>query len=184
MGIAAALAGCKEIVLSDYPSRKILDNLENNVERNVPAHLREHGKVIVQGHDWGALFSRFAVTYAQRFTRILCADCLWMDFAHRSLALSMLHFLSLTEDSRVWVLAGFHTGRIKVASFLDIAIQVGLEVENVWEQDADGNERDWDRAREDTERNRWMMICVLKRPIMVGTEQSKQSTGSTNINAV
>lgn len=179
MGITAALAGCKEMVLSDYPSQKILDTLEGNVDMNIPAHIQKTGRVVVQGHEWGALFSRFAVTHGQRFTRILCADCLWMDFEHRSLALSMLHFLSLTDNAQVWVLAGFHTGRAKLASFFDIVVQVGMEVQNIWERDADGNERDWDRSREDQERNRWMVIGILRRPMTIITTESKRCPGLT-----
>ena len=41
-----------------------------------------------------------------------------------------------------------------------------LEIERIWERNADGKEREWaeDRGREDiTERKRWLVIGILKR---------------------
>ena len=161
VGIVASLAGAKETQLSDYPSQKILANLKLNAETNVPQYLR--GSVNIQGHEWGVVTDEFSKTYANHFTRILCADCLWMDGEHYGLAQSIVHFLSTQDKARAWVIAGFHTGRPKLASFFDIAIQSGLEIEAIWERDADGNEREWERDREDKEKNRWMVVAILRR---------------------
>jgi hypothetical protein len=163
VGITSALAGGGEVVLSDYPSQKVLVNLGVNVERNIPQDLRTEAKVAVQGHEWGILTDEFSKANARHFTRILCADCLWMDTTHFGLAQSIEHFLSDKEGARAWVIAGFHTGRAKLVSFFDIIIQAGLEVERIWERDADGNDRNWERDREDQERNRWMVVAILKR---------------------
>jgi len=43
---------------------------------------------------------------------------------------------------------------------------VDLEIERIWERNADGKEREWveDRGTEDiTERKRWLVIGILKR---------------------
>ena len=119
--------------------------------------------MVVKGHEWGVVTDEFSKAYANHFTRILCADCLWADGEHYGLVQSMVHFLSLKEDVQVWIIAGFHTGRAKIVSFVDITVQAGLEVEAIWERDADGNEREWDRDREDKERNRWFVVTILKR---------------------
>lgn len=160
------MAGAEEVLLSDYPSPAILANTRANVERNVPKELLN--KIAVQGHEWGVLKDQFSQAKANRFSRILCADCLWMDGEHYGLAQSMEHFLSYQEDARVWVIAGFHTGRAKLVSFFDIASSLGLEIEEIWERDADGNEREWVRerngGREDaTGRNKWLVVAILKR---------------------
>lgn len=165
-GIVSVLAGAEEVVLTDYPSPAILANASANVERNVPKELRQ--KLTVRGHEWGVLTDDFSKTHANHFSRILCADCLWMDGEHYALAQSMEHFLSHKDDARVWVIAGFHTGRAKLASFFDIAAQAGLETEKIWERDADGNEREWVRERnggqEDaTGRNKWLVVAILRR---------------------
>lgn len=173
-GIVSVLAGAEEVVLSDYPSPAILANTRANVGRNVPEEQRQ--KLTVQGHEWGVLTDDFSKAYANHFSRILCADCLWMDGEHYSLAQSMEHFLSHKENARVWVIAGFHTGRAKLVSFFDIAAQAGLETERMWERDADGNEREWERERnggqEDaTGRNKWLVVGILKRKQAVSAEK-------------
>ena len=162
----SVLAGAEQVVLSDYPSPAILANSKANVERNVPKELQQ--KVTVRGHEWGVLTDDFSKAYANHFSRVLCADCLWMDGEHFGLAQSMEHFLSQDDGARVWVIAGFHTGRAKLVSFFDIAAQAGLEAEKIWERDADGNEREWVRVRnggqEDASgRNRWLVVATLKR---------------------
>ena len=159
----SALAGAEEVVLSDYPSPAILANTQANIERNVPKQLQQ--KLTVRGHEWGVLTDDFSKAYANHFSRILCADCLWMDGEHYNLAQSMEHFLSHNDNARVWVIAGFHTGRAKVVSFFDIAAQAGLETEHIWERDADGIEREWVRERsgDATGRNRWLVVAILKR---------------------
>lgn len=110
--------------------------------------------------------SRFALTNAHTFDIILVADCLWMPHQHHNLQRSISWFLA--PAGRAWVVAGFHTGRAKMAGFFDpLALQhVGLEVERMWERDATGNERRWvrDRGLEDpTGRKRWLVIAILRR---------------------
>ena len=162
----SVLAGAEKVVLSDYPSAAILANTKANVERNVPKELQR--KLTVQGHEWGVLTDDFSKAHANHFSRILCADCLWMDGEHYGLAQSMEHFLSHKDNARVWVIAGFHTGRAKLVSFIDITAQAGLETDKIWERDADGNEREWVRERnggqEDaTGRNKWLVVAILNR---------------------
>lgn len=169
------MAGAGKTVLSDYPSQKILANLGINVERNIPEKIREQ-KVAVQGHEWGVLTDEFSKANANYFTRILCADCLWADGEHYGLAQSMAHFLSWKEDARAWVIAGFHTGRAKIASFFDITAQAGLEIEVIWERDCDGYERTWERDWDDKEHNRWFVVAILKRNRISGETSEAKKT--------
>ena len=172
MGITSALAGAKEIVLSDYPSQKILENLKGNVEKNMSKEVQT--RVKVQGHEWGVLTDEFSRAYANHFTRILCADCLWMDGEHFGLAKSIFHFLSPEENARAWVIAGFHTGRPKLVAFFDTAVQAGLKIVEIWERDADGNDREWVREREDKEKNRWMIVAILRRKSSLEVSESEK----------
>lgn len=160
------LAGADEVVISDYPAPELLGNIQANVMRNVPAQLLK--KVAVRGHEWGATRNRFSDTHARRFTRIVSADCLWMTGQHHSLAQSMLHYLSFDVDARVWVVAGFHTGRASIASFFKVAAEAGLETEEIWERDVDRNDREWkeerDCATEDiTTLKKWLVVAILRR---------------------
>ena len=121
----------------------------------------------MDGHEWGFLTGPFAASHKRAYTRVIAADCLWMPWQHLNLAESICHFLSDTEDARAWIIAGFHTGRAKLAPFFDTIVEVGLKVEDIWERDVDGHEREWTKERDGgrenvTARKRWMVIAVLR----------------------
>jgi hypothetical protein len=74
----------------------------------------------------------------------------------------------MKADGKAWVVAGFHTGRAKMRGFYEESalMEAGLEIEKIWERNADGAEREWvvDRGIEDvTERKRWLVIGILRR---------------------
>ena len=80
----------------------------------------------------------------------------------------MLNFLSLEDEARIWVIAGFHTGRAKLAGFFDVAAEEGLEVEHIWERNVDGVEREWAKERDGgaedvTGRMKWLVVAILRR---------------------
>lgn len=166
-GVMSALAGAEEVTITDYPAQPILEAIKTNVAKNVAESMRP--RVAVQGHLWGDTTSEFAAAHAHKYTRVLAADCLWMLGEHENLAKSMLHFLADTPDARVLCIAGFHTGRAKVVPFFEeVAPQQGLEVEDIYEMDADGARRPWaterDGGREDIgERKKWLVVARLRR---------------------
>ncbi|CAK1355997.1 hypothetical protein CB0940_00342 [Cercospora beticola] len=165
-GIVACLAGASDTVISDYPADVLLDNIRRNVKHAVPESLA--GQCAVQGYAWGDVESDFAKQNAHSFGRIIAADCYWMPHQHENLVKSMLHMLSLDPAARVLAIAGFHTGRAKLAGFFEEAVARGLDIEDIYEEDAKGVRREWsperDGGREDhTERKRWLVIAVLKR---------------------
>jgi nicotinamide N-methyltransferase len=123
----------------------------------------------------------FPAAYHQHFTRLLIADCLWLPSQHSSLHRSIAYLLSPTGYALV--VAGFHTGRAKMAGFFDAEAlaAVGLEVQSIVEKDPVGREREW-RSREGgesgkggdgreeegrrenlSERKRWLVVAVLRR---------------------
>lgn len=144
----------------------MLANIRQNAERNIPASFSD--VYSVAGHEWGDLTSPFALRYKHKFTRVLAADCYWMSAQHLNLVRSMLHFLSLGCEGRVFAIAGFHTGRARVAGFFDTAIQEDLEIEEIYEQDADGGTREWKAQRCALEEDlgwekRWLVVARLRR---------------------
>ncbi|KAF2850205.1 hypothetical protein T440DRAFT_397583 [Plenodomus tracheiphilus IPT5] len=166
-GIVSALAGAKEVAITDYPAPPIIRTLTNNVMKNIPTPLQP--RVTVQGHLWGSTDTPFETSSAHRYTRILAADCLWMPWEHANLARSMLHFLAETPDARILCIAGFHTGRAKVAPFFEEAVpQQGLAVEEIFEMDADGARRPWMAERDGGlenvgERKKWLILARIQR---------------------
>ena len=123
----------------------------------------------MEGHLWGDVSSDFAAINAHRYTRVLAADCLWMLGEHDNLAKSMLHFLADMPSARVFCIAGFHTGRAKLVPFFEEVVpRMGLEVEELYEMNADGVRRSWakerDNGREDIgERKKWLVISRIRR---------------------
>ncbi|KAF2172078.1 hypothetical protein M409DRAFT_62894 [Zasmidium cellare ATCC 36951] len=165
-GIVATLAGAREVFITDYPSDVLLENIRRNVKKAIPDDLRS--KYHIQGYEWGDVTSPFAHANEHSFTRILAADCYWMPHEHENLVKSMLHMLSLEPSARIFSIAGFHTGRAKLALFFQEAVSQGLGVESIYEEDAEGNRREWMEERDGgtenvTERKRWLVIAILKR---------------------
>ena len=170
-GMVSALKGANEVVMSDYPAPEVLDNIKANVRRNIePRRETPDGKRIatisVRGHEWGVLNDDFSLQDRASFSRILVADCLWMPWQHANLLRSISWFLE--PRGRAWVVAGFHTGREKMRGFFEEegVKGAGLEIERIWERNAEGFEREWvvDRGIEDvTVRKRWLVIAVLRK---------------------
>lgn len=162
------MAGANNVVISDYPAVEILDNIRDNVDEN----FKDRGikKPVVVGHEWGSFEDEFARGHKGFFTRVLAADCFWMPWEHRNLSRSMLHFLSPDPEARVLLIAGFHTGRAKLALFFEVASTEGLAVDNIREMHVDGSSRAWASERDGgtehiTERKKWLVIAILKRPL-------------------
>jgi hypothetical protein len=97
----------------------VIENIRRNAAKNIPTQLSENCRV--EGHAWGILDTPLAMENKHRFTRILAADCYWLSGQHENLVRSMLHFLSLEPTARVFVIAGFHTGRARLANFFEVA---------------------------------------------------------------
>lgn len=158
-----------QVTITDYPAQPILDAITANVQKNISPDLRRKCPIDIHGHQWNVLDTSFAASHAHRFTRILAADCLWMLGEHENLAKSMAYFLSDAPEARVFVIAGFHTGRAKVVPFFEETIpEVGLEVEEIYEMDAEGRRRPWAKerngGREDFgERKKWCVLARLRR---------------------
>lgn len=122
----------------------------------------------IEGYEWGDCTSPVAKANASSFDRILAADCYWMPHEHENLVKSMLWLMANTPDARIFVVSGFHTGRAKLANFFDEAVAGGLSIDEIYEEDADGNRRAWAKERDGgtenvTERKRWLVVAVLKR---------------------
>ncbi|KAL2118169.1 hypothetical protein VTJ04DRAFT_7829 [Mycothermus thermophilus] len=195
--IMAALLGAKRVVATDYPTLPVIKTLKQNVaglvrEENAPngrfriSASGEGGSgVEVVGHEWGKLEERdgeedenikFALANKHAFDRVIACDCLWMPWQHENLRRSIAWFLRDDDEgtARAWVVAGFHTGRQKMAPFFDAEAlaAVGLEIEYMWERDCDGKDREWswDRDEDITIRKRWLTIGVLRRIRKGGSE--------------
>lgn len=171
VGIMCALADAKRAVLTDYPSSEVFENIRRNIETNMVSRqqassLKGLTKVSVQAHKWGDLHEDFAKSNAHKFTRVLATGCLWLPEQHKNIAASMAHFLAKSEKAEIWAVSGFFLGREKLARFFDIALGKGLDVKEVFEQNAVGARRGWMVNRgveheKDTLEQGWLLVIVL-----------------------
>ena len=171
--VMGGLLGAKRVVVTDYPSPPVIVTLRENVNsliksENSPSERFAVEEVKVGGHCWGEFDNELAKGFKNQFDRVYAADCLWMPWQHDNLRRSVAWFLKESEEARAWIVGAFHTGREKVALFFDEEklMEVGLEVETIWERDCDGVDREWDADREVEDisaRKRWLVVGVLKR---------------------
>lgn len=90
---------------------------------------------------------------------------------HENLARTMQWFLA--PGGKVWLVAGFHTGRAIVAGFFETVLDMGFRIELIFERDLmareeDGREvrREWVSMREGEgpeNQRRWCVVAVLTR---------------------
>ena len=155
-----------QVVISDYPAPAGLANIRANAKNAIPVERQSAYRT--EGHEWGVSSTEFALEYQHHFDRILAADCFWMSSQHSNLIASMLHFLTTNGDGRIYGIAGFHTGRAKLASFFEEAVESGLEIDDIYEENADGVKRQWLKNRDGgiedhNERKKWLVIAILRR---------------------
>ncbi|KAK3654402.1 hypothetical protein LTR56_004032 [Elasticomyces elasticus] len=159
-GIVATLSGAQEAGTPKIPLAYTTLNTKGAIPQSFASRYR------IEGHEWGDLTSPFAQSHEHSFTRIIAADCYWMLGQHENLVQSMLHFLA--PSGWIFVTSGFHTGRAKLANFFEVAVDAGLGVEQIYDEDVSGIRRSWkaerDGGREDViERKRWLVIALLRR---------------------
>ncbi|KAL4873328.1 hypothetical protein BDV12DRAFT_192801 [Aspergillus spectabilis] len=168
--LTAALASASSVTITDHPSSPALlphgsisFNTTHNLRSNLPCPITIHP------HEWGTLSTDpWALSTKGTYTRIIAADCYWLRGEHENLARTMKWFLA--PEGKVWVVAGFHTGREVVRGFFETVTKVGLVVERIWERDlntslgVDEVRRDWVEVREGEgveNRRRWCVVAVL-----------------------
>ncbi|KAL5003794.1 hypothetical protein BDV10DRAFT_3308 [Aspergillus recurvatus] len=169
--IIATLANASTVTITDHPSSPALGPtgaIAFNVKRNIPSSTI---KIDIRSHEWGTTLTAdpWALLNKGFYTRIIAADCYWMRSQHENLVRTMKWFLA--PEGKVWVVAGFHTGREIVAGFFETAVSLGLKIESIYERDLnssaeDGGEvrREWVSFREGEgpeNRRRWCVVAVL-----------------------
>ncbi|KAH9832597.1 uncharacterized protein C8Q71DRAFT_777247 [Rhodofomes roseus] len=157
-----------DVVTSDYPDDELISTLADNVQKNeVFTHC--HAIPYAWGSDPSPMLAPFAETSsaAPVFDIVIAADTLWNPELHSKFLGTLSTTLKKTADARIILVAGFHTGRYTVESFLKAVPDAGLEVEEATEREVGGDRRrPWsvEGADEETEeeRRRWVVWMLLK----------------------
>ncbi|GAA5873092.1 hypothetical protein JCM16303_006937 [Sporobolomyces ruberrimus] len=164
--IAARSPKVRRVVISDYDDPLLIENLRENIKLGYEKDPNTREKLSAIGHTWGeedTLAKIFDANKQVCYTHILLADTLWLTEAQHALISSLTQLLALTSSARICFVAGFHSGRNAVRSFLRKAEAAGLEKKEVdgkeWEELAVGGERrrwGWDLEGEEGEDKEWM----------------------------
>ncbi|WFC98804.1 nicotinamide N-methyltransferase [Malassezia yamatoensis] len=117
---AAVCTDAKKIVVTDYDDASILAALRANLEK-VRKQNSLRAPIVVAPHTWGSSIDDVADLLSARtpvlFDTILLADCVWERFSHAALIKSITNLLSRSSHARVYMVAGFHTGRDTLVHF-------------------------------------------------------------------
>ncbi|CAO1616599.1 unnamed protein product [Sympodiomycopsis kandeliae] len=176
----------KNIVITDYPDQGILDTLKENVRLNqaeCPTN-----SLSVQGLKWGDESQEQEVLRLslQGYDVIIICDTLWVSSSHPLLIHSLLALLSKqSPHARIFLSAGFHTGRPCIQRFFDMCKQgtisesesgalgrlipdENVQFGGIWEKNViSGEIREWqedDLSMGDIqERAKWCVMAILKR---------------------
>ncbi|CBF77292.1 hypothetical protein AN4541.2 [Aspergillus nidulans FGSC A4] len=178
--IVSALANASMVTITDHPSSPALGPA-GAIASNVKHNLSSSTSIVdIRPHEWGTTLTTdpWALSNKGSYTRIIAADCYWMRSQHENLVRTMKWFLA--PEGKIWVVAGFHTGREIVAGFFETAVSLGLKIESIYERDLnssaeEGGEvrRAWVSFREGEgpeNRRRWCVVAVLGHaPAAAGT---------------
>ncbi|KAJ7281413.1 putative methyltransferase-domain-containing protein [Mycena rebaudengoi] len=151
------------VTVSDYPDAELMRTLSQNVSDNgVSANCRAvpYG----WGSDPSALFS---AGDTELFDVVIAADTLWNPEFHALFIATLQTTLKKSPDARIHLVAGLHTGRYTIQSFLNAVSAAGFELDTALEKETNGDrERGWsvDRAdgEDESERRRWVVWMCLK----------------------
>ncbi|KAF9524558.1 putative methyltransferase-domain-containing protein [Crepidotus variabilis] len=85
--IVAVNNGASKVVITDYPDRALIENIDYNVVANVPSEKRDH--TIVQGYIWGRsvenLLSALPDSTSQAFDLVILSDLIFNHSQHDAL---------------------------------------------------------------------------------------------------
>ncbi|KAJ3734986.1 putative methyltransferase-domain-containing protein [Lentinula guzmanii] len=146
------------VTVSDYPDEQLMRTLSKNIEINRASSNCYPGVLLP--------FPEANQT-PRLFDVIIAADTLWNSDLHRVLIDSLKKTLRRASGSRVHLIAGLHTGRYTLQSFLNAVSQAGFEIDYIEERECSGaRKREWDVSRaeqeDEKERRKWLLWFVLK----------------------
>lgn len=156
------------VVVSDYPDESLICTLSDNIRRN---HALERCWIVP--YAWGNDISPLLTPTQQSpegsalFDLIVAADTLWNPESHVQFINTLCMCLSHSPDARIHLVAGLHTGRYTLQSFMNAIMMHKLQVERAVERQViDGIQRPWDVTRaeseDEKERRKWVVWMVLK----------------------
>lgn len=160
------------VTSSDYPDEDLISTLQQNVGRN---NVQDRCRVVpfAWSSNASSLFPKLDGSddpsrTVKGFDVIVAADTLWNPDFHGLFIDTLVLALTRTADARIHLVAGMHTGRYTIQSFLNaVSKNTGFEIVEVTERSVKGeSRRDWDVGRaegeDERERRRWVVWIVIR----------------------
>ncbi|KAK0544298.1 hypothetical protein OC846_006128 [Tilletia horrida] len=171
-GLVSSLLDAQTVLITDYDDPALITTISSNVKAVCPG--RSPSVIEAKGLTWNTrqhIDAALSKTQeAEGFSRVLAADTLWVSSAHVALLQTMRALLRKDAQSRILLLAGFHTGRPAISRFLqraagelsddDDAIKIqdpesdilipdweDSQFGGIWERHIDGTVRPWQGVR-------------------------------------
>ncbi len=147
-----------QATVSDYPDEELIRTLEGNITRN---DVQDNCRAVA--YSWGSDSSALS----GGFDAIVAADTLWNPDLHALFIKALQSMLKRSPEARVHLVAGLHTGRYTIRSFIVAAENAGFAVVQATEMETGGSDRRaWCVSRaegeDEKERRRWVVWIVLK----------------------
>ncbi len=147
-----------QATVSDYPDEELIRTLEGNITRN---DVQDNCRAVA--YSWGSDSSALS----GGFDVIVAADTLWNPDLHALFIKALQSILKRSPEARVHLVAGLHTGRYTIRSFIVAAENAGFVVVQATEMETGGSDRRaWCVSRaegeDEKERRRWVVWIVLK----------------------
>lgn len=167
LGAAAGLPGILiaktyndvSVTVSDYPDELLIKALSHNVHIN---GISDSCRAVA--YAWGSDTTTLLGDVVG-FDIIVAADTLWNPALHDLFIKTLQVTLQKSYGARIHLVAGLHTGRYTIQSFLNAVQEAGFEVESALENEVKGSQsRPWSvfGDEDDRERRRWVVWMVLK----------------------
>ncbi|KAL7280422.1 hypothetical protein ACG7TL_005350 [Trametes sanguinea] len=151
------------VTTSDYPDESLISTLSENVRRN---EVSDRCRVVP--YNWGSDATQLFPQTSGGFDIVLAADTLWNLDLHAIFVDTLQRTLRRSPDARVYIVAGLHTGRYVINSFLRRMSDAKFVAESLVERSVSGssNDRPWSVEHADEEdeqeRRRWVVWMIFK----------------------
>jgi EEF1A N-terminal glycine/lysine methyltransferase len=151
-----------QMTASDFPDDDLIRSLSDNVQNNGVS-----GRCRVVSYAWG---TETSILTRELFDVIIACDTLWNPDLHSPFIHTLCALLRKTSDARVHLIAGLHTGRYTLQSFMDAAKGAGLDIRSAQEKEVNGSaQREWSLERagaeDELQRRQWVVWMTLAWPL-------------------
>ncbi|ORY62670.1 nicotinamide N-methyltransferase [Pseudomassariella vexata] len=137
--LVAAVLGARKVVMSDYSSRNLVENMQMNIAEARP--LVEEGRVVAEGFTWGKdagslLASSKSPKRHAKFDVLIQADLVFNHHQHHNLIKTTRETLSRKRESRAYVFFSSYRPWLQHEDlkYFDRAREAGFVVEKVLEE--------------------------------------------------